>query len=114
MDQNGCVDTSSMDIYIDPVYSFYMPNAFSPNGNGLNDVFGPVGAYFENTNYEFYVFSRWGELLFESYDPNIRWEGDYAKTSQKQVPLGVYSWYIRVEDALGSEHVYKGFVTVVR
>ena len=114
MDQNGCVDTMSTLVYVDAVYSFYMPNAFSPNGNGLNDVFGPVGSYFEDTNYEFYVFSRWGELLFESFDPSVKWEGDYHKTSRKQVPLGVYSWFIRVKDALGSEHVYKGFVTVVR
>ena len=113
-DENGCVDTASLQVYVDPVFSFFIPNAFSPNGNGLNDEFGPIGAYFEDSNYEFEVYSRWGELLFETRDPFGKWKGDYALSTQKTVPLGVYSWIIRVKDALGDEHVYKGQVTVVR
>lgn len=113
-DANGCVDTVSHSVYVDPVFSFYMPNAFSPNDNGLNDEFGPIGSYFDDTFYEFQIYSRWGELLFETKDPYEYWKGDYNLTSRNPVPLGVYSWIIRVEDALGEEHVYKGQVTVVR
>lgn len=114
LDENGCVDTITHSLYIDPVFAFYMPNAFSPNGNGLNDAFGPVGSYFKDTEYEFRVFSRWGEMLFETKDPAEMWMGDYHFGSKEQVPLGVYSWIIRVEDATGEEHMYKGNVTVVR
>lgn len=113
-DRNGCVDTISNSLYVDPVFSFYMPNAFSPNDNGLNDEFGPIGSYFDDTYYEFEVYSRWGELLFETRDPYESWKGDYSLTTKNPVPLGVYSWIIRVEDVLGEEHVYKGIVTVVR
>jgi gliding motility-associated-like protein len=113
-DANGCVDTLSHTLYVDPVFSFYMPNAFSPNGNGLNDEFGPIGSYFDDTYYEFEIYSRWGEMLFETKDPYEYWKGDFSLTTKNPVPLGVYSWIIRVEDALGEEHVYKGQVTVVR
>ena len=113
-DENGCVDTISHKLYVDPVFSFYIPNAFSPNGNGLNDEFGPIGSYFDDTYYEFEIYSRWGELLFETKDSYEYWKGDYNMTTRNPVPLGVYSWIIRVEDALGEEHVYKGQVTVVR
>ncbi|NOR88558.1 MAG: PKD domain-containing protein [Bacteroidales bacterium] len=113
-DENGCLDTASMNVFVDPVFSFYIPNAFSPNGNGINDDFGPIGAYFADANYEFNIYSRWGELLFETKDPYERWIGDYSKSSGKIVPLGVYTWIIRVKDALGEEHLYKGMVTVVR
>ena len=113
-DRNACVDTISHSLYVDPVFSFYMPNAFSPNGNGLNDEFGPIGSYFDDTDYEFEIYSRWGELLFETKDPYEYWKGDFSITTKNPVPLGVYSWIIRVEDALGDEHVYKGQVTVVR
>ncbi|OYT15417.1 MAG: hypothetical protein B7C24_13175, partial [Bacteroidetes bacterium 4572_77] len=113
-DKNGCVDTTSLSVYIEPIFSFYIPNAFSPNGNGLNDEFGPIGAYFVDRNYEFQIFSRWGELLFETVDPLAKWKGDFSKSSQQTVPVGVYTWIIRVQDAIGEEHVYKGRVTVVR
>lgn len=113
-DQNGCVDTISNTLYVDPVFSFYMPNAFSPNDNGLNDAFGPVGSYFQDTDYEFLIYSRWGELLFETRDPMEHWKGDFQTSSQNQVPLGVYSWIIRVKDSFNNEHVYKGIVTLVR
>ena len=113
-DENGCVDTVSNKLYIDAVFSFYIPNAFSPNGNGINDDFGPIGAYFEDENYEFHIYNRWGELLFETKDPFEKWQGDSKTKSGTIVPLGVYSWIIRVEDALGEEHFYKGMVTVVR
>lgn len=113
-DQNGCLDTASQWVYVDPVFSFYIPNAFSPNGNGLNDEFGPIGSYFVDTDYEFEIYSRWGELLFDTRDPLEKWKGNYSKSNNKIVPLGVYSWIIRVKDALGNEHLYKGQVTVVR
>ncbi len=113
-DQNGCTDTISNTLYVDPVFSFFMPNAFSPNDNGLNDAFGPVGSYFDDTDYEFVVYNRWGELLFETKDPAEMWKGDLQTSSQTQAPLGVYSWIIRVKDTFNNEHIYKGIVTLVR
>lgn len=113
-DFNGCVDSISNTVYINPVFSFYMPNAFSPNDNGLNDDFGPIGAYFQDKEYEFVIFNRWGDLIFETRDPFVKWDGADQKSSKKPVPLGVYSWIIRVHDTFNNEHVYKGIVTVIR
>jgi gliding motility-associated-like protein len=65
---------------------FHMSNAFSPNNDQLNEHFGPiVDCKFEN--YSFKIFNRWGELLFETTNPDIAWDGSYK---EKQVPIGVY------------------------
>ena len=90
---------------------FYLPNAFTPNGDGLNDLYGPVGAGV--LDYHFMIFSSWGELIFETTDPNQFWDGRYKG---KIVKLGVYAWSLDYKTVCNSEHkIHKyGHVVVVR
>jgi gliding motility-associated-like protein len=70
---------------------FWMPNAFSPNGDGLNDVFKPVQRYDYVSSYHFSVYSRWGELIFETSDIEQGWDGNHKG---KLAPLGSYVYRI--------------------
>ncbi|HEY8958809.1 gliding motility-associated C-terminal domain-containing protein, partial [Chitinophaga sp.] len=88
-----------------------LPNAFSPNGDGRNDVFRPVvrGQMFE---YELRIFNRWGELIFMSSDNHKGWDGRYKGVP---VDVGTYVWWLSYKKvAGGSSNVLKGEVTVIR
>jgi gliding motility-associated-like protein len=71
---------------------FYIPNAFTPNSDGLNETFGPVGI--NATNYTFRIFNRWGELIFETNDPAVLWNGTYKN---EIVQSDIYVWTIDYE-----------------
>jgi len=69
----GCTDTAKSEVIIRPEFRFWLPNAFTPSDDGLNDVFKPVllGVH----DYQFLIFDRWGEKLFETSDLNQGWNG---------------------------------------
>jgi len=71
--------------------SLYFPSAFTPNGDGINDVFLPVYECELNT-YHLYIYNRWGQLLFETSNPQIPWDGKFRN---KYVDVGVYNWMIK-------------------
>ena len=110
-DDNGCSDTYEQTIEIDGDYILFTPSAFTPNGDGKNDVFLPEGIGIGRDNFEFYVFNRWGELVFESYNPSVGWDGTYKGNNVK---LDVYVWLIRTLDNKQQPHEYMGHVTVIR
>ncbi|WP_211302108.1 gliding motility-associated C-terminal domain-containing protein [Chitinophaga niastensis] len=88
-----------------------VPNAFSPNGDGRNDVFRPIvrGQMFE---YELRIFNRWGELIFITSDDHRGWDGKYKGTP---VDVGTYVWWLSYKKVAGGKsNVLKGEVTVVR
>lgn len=70
---------------------FWMPNAFSPNGDGLNDVFKPVQRYDYVNSYNLSIFSRWGELIFETSNIEQGWDGNHKG---KKAPIGTYVYRI--------------------
>ena len=67
----------------------YLPSAFSPNGDGLNDTFGAVGEGIEK--YRLTVYNRWGEVMFFTDDPGNRWNGQYEGSP---VPFGTYNYEV--------------------
>lgn len=107
MNSFGCVDSVKEVVWVKPDYIFFAPNAFTPNGDGLNDVFVPVmiGA----KTLQLMVFNRWGELIYQG---EKGWDG----TVDGQVVMNdVYVWKAKTVDILGNEHKdYVGHVTVVR
>ena len=111
--KDGCWDSTQQMLKVYPVLRFFIPTAFSPNGNGLNETFGPKGKYFDDKSYHFHIFNRWGELMFETTDFYDQWDGSKQKDGSKS-PLGVYVWVIEVTDLQGNVEVYKGSVTLVK
>ena len=79
--------------------------------DGKNDVFYPLGIGVNRDYYEFFIFNRWGELIFESYNPAIGWDGTYKG---KVVNIDAYVWLLRTSDNDNQPHEYMGHVTVVK
>ena len=110
----GCVDTATINIGKLPVYStdVGMPNAFSPNGDGLNDVFRPVFKLEKDYKIEkFHVYNRYGEIVYATANLNGGWDGYYKGRLQDQ---GVYYYYVKIKFRDDSEKIFKGDVTLVR
>ena len=103
--------------HFEPVeFHLYVPNAFTPDNDGVNDAFHPMGSGFEGDLYTFSVFNRWGEVVFATDDPELPWIGqNNQRLGTHFVPDGVYGY--RVE-AQGYHElvptVLRGTVTVVR
>lgn len=111
MDNNGCTDTVTNCLVIDPVFSLYIPSAFTPNGDGLNETFKPIGQYIRN--YELYIFDRWGMELFHSTNINEGWNGS-VHGSSAICQEDVYIYKIMVTDSRGQQHSYVGNVTLLK
>jgi len=96
----GCFDTISKPIFIKE-YTIYIPNAFTPKG--LNKVFTPKGIGIKE--YKLQIFSRWGELLFTSFDINDGWDGTFRNNN---VQIGVYKYKLNIIDVFDESHQYFG------
>ncbi|RYY46333.1 MAG: T9SS type B sorting domain-containing protein, partial [Chitinophagaceae bacterium] len=106
----GCIgyDTVFVKVYDGPAY--YIPNAFTPNGDGLNDVFRPVPAGIARTEY-FRIFNRYGETIFESNQFMKGWDGTFKGKKQA---IGAYVWIIKGIDRNGKNVELKGTVMLLQ
>lgn len=87
----------------------FAPNAFTPNGDGRNDLFTVQGAYF--LRYELQIFDRWGSLVFTSFSTDQAWDGSVRG---RPAPEGVYMYLLRWADADGASYQRSGSITLVR
>ncbi|CAG0998062.1 immune inhibitor A [Flavobacteriales bacterium] len=110
----GCTDTVSYKIIVRPEFQFYIPNAFTPGGDGINDVFRGTGFGFDFSkpeNYNMKIYDRWGELIFETNDYASGWNG---MANGKKLKPDAFVYFITVIDTYGMEHEFRGTVTLVR
>ncbi|TVR38739.1 MAG: gliding motility-associated C-terminal domain-containing protein [Cryomorphaceae bacterium] len=107
VDENGCTATDSLLVQV--TGALYVPNAFSPNGDGVNDIFKAVGSEIEE--FHMRIFNRWGELVFESFDINDGWDGS---VNRHYVAPAVFVWEITAREHTGVRFEKRGHVTVVR
>lgn len=110
--QNGtdCYDTASVFVYVEHC-ALYIPSAFTPNGDGLNDLFGPAGVVSDNAFYEFIIYDRWGAVAFKTNDKYAQWDG---KKDFQELPPGVYTYVIRVSEKSIEPYQLTGTVTLLR
>ncbi|HLO90155.1 MAG TPA: gliding motility-associated C-terminal domain-containing protein, partial [Lentimicrobium sp.] len=102
----GCQNLESVvmnDTYVD----IKVPNAFTPNSDGLNDTFKPLVNLERIKHYHLAIYNKWGQLLFESNDPLKGWDGQNPGN-------GVYTWVIDYENRVGKAGQMKGTVAVVK
>ena len=105
---DGCVDTVRGTVKVEDNFSFYIPDAFTPNGDGVNDVFRGYGIAIES--YTMNIYNRWGELIFKTNNYEHPWDGRLASGP---VLTDVYVYRIVLTDLHGLEHTYVGDVSVV-
>lgn len=103
----GCVD--SVMLVVQPPAHVYVPNSFTPDGDGVNDLFAPIGH--DLSDYEFSVFDRWGELIFASTSPDQTWDGKVGGAEPKQ---DVYVWKLKTSGRRFGPVEYVGNVTLIR
>jgi gliding motility-associated-like protein len=109
----GCTDLVTHPIEITPDFALYIPNCFTPDANGKNDMFQPLGVGIDEDNYRMDIFDRWGENIFTSNNFRKGWDGT-VKGSTKTAPQGVYIYKLQVFDLQGGKHPFVGHVTVLR
>jgi gliding motility-associated-like protein len=107
--RNGCTDTAMATVLADNEFTFYIPNTLTPNGDGINDFFTPKGTGFET--YTTSIFTRWGEEIFYSEDPEHRWDGTYKGALVEQ---GVFVYRIELKHFSNRVNAYVGNVNVLR
>ena len=109
---HGCRDSTMRMVIIGPDILVFIPNAFSPDGGGpeLNDGFR---AKVNNgvQDYHLIVFDRWGEILWESTDPEAKWDGTYKGSP---VQVGVYAWHLDVTSWNNESYRYSGTVNLIK
>ena len=107
--QEGCIDSISKCIEIAPERYIYLPNSFTPDGDGLNEYF--YGRFIGLMSARFYIFNRWGEEIFFSDQLNFVWDATY-----EGIPVqdGTYTWYLIYEIEKGIYEDLSGHVNVIR
>ena len=107
---NGCKASDSISVFITvPCKGIYFPNAFTPNGDGMNDTFGPISELDIPIN-TFRIFNRWGRLVFESNTFGGQWDGSFQKKPQ---PIEAYIYYLELS-CEGKNVLLKGDVMLIR
>ncbi len=109
----GCTDIAYGAVTVEDDLIYFVPNAFTPDDNEFNQVFLPVfTSGFDAYAFNLQLYNRWGELIFESNDHKIGWDGTY---NGQPVPEGVYTWRITFKRTRNDEHsVIEGHVNVLR
>jgi len=92
----GCADTTYRYVEVDPLFTFYIPNAFTPDGDGINDTWGPSGANYEYESYNVQVYDRWGKLVWQTDNPDKQWNGTNMN-SLEPVRQGLYVYQFVVK-----------------
>jgi gliding motility-associated-like protein len=110
----GCIDEWSDIIKVKPEMLVYVPTAFTPDNDGLNDLWKPVLSNIDENDYLLSVFDRFGNIVFETRNPNKSWNGS-MQGDDYYVKTGLYVWQIETKNPLSLEKVdFKGTVTVIR
>ncbi len=108
--QYGCYDTAYQTIIIGPDFVFYIPNAFTPNADGINDYF--FGSGIGIIVYDLWILDRWGNMIFHGNDLNDKWDGK-ANHGKDGAQIDVYVWKVELTDVFHKKHNYLGTVTLV-
>lgn len=112
VDDRGCIsDDYSINVETTSCYRIYVPNSFTPNGDGLNDVFSFKG--FNIYEPEMEIYNRWGAVVCRLNSPNQVWTGSYFNGGY-YCEIGVYSWRIHYRDDKGIGHVETGHVSLIK
>jgi gliding motility-associated-like protein len=110
----GCTDSICENIVLQGVQLIYVPNAFTPDGDGRNDVFLPIVSGIDRSDYVFRIFDRWGQKIFETEKTDEPWLGN-INGGGHYVQNDVYVWQIITKDLISGESKdYVGHVTIVR
>lgn len=108
----GCTDSISQFVVVEVPYFFYAPNAFTPNSDGINDLFYTSGEGIDPDNFEMIIYNKFGNVVFRSKTPFDSWDG--LDRDGSKAPSGVYIYVISTQDMEGNPKRYEGSVNLIR
>jgi gliding motility-associated-like protein len=109
---HGCIDTLLKVVHVSEDYGIYVPSVFTPNADGLNDVFQPKG--FGISKYEISIFDRWGEMVFTTKEFTQGWDGTIKGRQAKLASDGSYVWQIKLTNVFGEAKEITGHVILMK
>lgn len=110
---DGCTDSTQQSIIINGIYTLYVPNAFTPDGDGINEVLIPMGDGVDAVGYEFTIFNRWGEIIYQTTQLGAGWDGNSA--SGLKAKNDTYVWKLKSKSVYdGTKYENFGHVTLIR
>jgi len=113
-DVNGCTDFIEGEIIIRNIFQYYLPNTFTPNNDGLNDVVMMVGSDIDENKFKLEVFNRWGDIVFSTTNPTTAWTGN-TYNGAYYCPEGVYNWNaIVISKTTGERYEIQGHLNLIR
>lgn len=112
--EGGCRDSVIRLITINDVIIFFVPNVFTPDGDHYNETFKPqFTSGIDIYNFHFSIYNRWGEIVWESYNPEVGWDGTYA--DRGLIEDGTYVWRLEFMETMNEkEHEHHGHVTILK
>jgi len=111
MNEWGCIDSAIVSLNVDDHINEYLPNAFTPNGDGRNDIFRMINAQYDKL-VQFIIFNRWGQMVYDnSTDIGQGWDGTFNGVPQD---MGTYYYNIIVSTPEGINKNFKGDITLIR
>jgi gliding motility-associated-like protein len=109
---DGCIDSVTYDVIVNPDINLYVPNTFTPDNDKFNDEWFIFINGIDIYEFELVVFNRWGEIVWESRNPNKGWNGTY---NGQPVPEGTYVWQISAKQLfIDKRHAWRGHLNVLR
>lgn len=114
-DEIGCIDSTYRSVEIRDDVLIYIPSSFTPNEDGVNDIFKPIINDVKTGEYSFIVYDRYGNVVFESLHANEGWNGQGHDNEHFYSPIGVYSWHlIFTAQSTLERFEEKGSITLIR
>lgn len=112
----GCKDSAYARIDIKDVILFYVPNTFTPDFDEFNQTFQPVfTSGFDPLDFKMLIFNRFGEVIFETNDAAVGWDGTYGASSNEIVKDGTYVWKIEFKETMTDKrHIHSGHINILR
>ncbi|NVK66238.1 MAG: gliding motility-associated C-terminal domain-containing protein, partial [Flavobacteriales bacterium] len=108
----GCVDTMNQELIVYPEVLIYAPNAFTPDGDEHNQTWRVFMEGIDVYDFELLIFNRWGEVIWESHDLEVGWDGTYGG---KPVETGMYTWIIRTKDLQNdAKYTFDGHINLLK
>tara|TARA_Y100000589_G_scaffold74563_1_gene67986 strand:+ start:21328 stop:24078 length:2751 start_codon:yes stop_codon:yes gene_type:complete len=110
-DENNCEQSVMKTINVLEEYYSYSPNAFSPNGDGVNDLFAPILTDIDYETYEINIFNRWGDIVFKTNNYDESWDGTFKG---EDLPQAVYTYKITYKTRRGIDKQERGDIVLVK
>jgi gliding motility-associated-like protein len=109
---NGCSDSIFHTLKINEDFTFYCPNSFTPDDDGINEIFLPLGLGWDLNSYDLWIYDRWGQKIFHTTNSAEGWNGKTTK-GKEVVQQDIYLWRVNLRDERGGNHEYTGKILLI-